>query len=330
MILSGMDERLSAVAAGLGGVFGSRDLACLGIAPAVTAGLVRRGEVKRIRRGAFVVSSALESVPVPATAGRAAYDRPLWPEEVHRLHTRAILRSRPATDAASHHASVALHGVDVYGCDLSMVDLASDVRRVGRERGLRLHPGRGLPIGVLGGVRVVKLPTALAQVARSSGVVAGVCSMDDAVHDGLCTPAQIAAAIEKLPARRHDPARTALALVDALAESVGETRTRLILRDLGFSVVSQRRVKAGSRVVARVDFLVEGLVVVEFDGLVKYEGIQGRAALAAEKARESQLVDLGFEVVRVVWSELGDPAELARRVRKALKRARERAAARAA
>ncbi|MEO7070654.1 MAG: hypothetical protein ABI131_09215, partial [Nostocoides sp.] len=96
---------------------------------------------------------------------------------------------------------------------------------------------------------------------------------------------------------------------------------------LGFSLVSQQKIKVGSRFAARVDFLVEGLVVVEFDGLVKYEGAQGRAALAAEKARESQLVDLGFEVVRVVWSELDDPAELARRVRKALKRARERAAA---
>lgn len=327
-----MDQRLSAVAAGLGGVFGSRDIADLGIAPAVIAGLVRRGEVERVRRGAFVVASALRPLEIPAEGGRSAYAKPPRLEQVYQLHTRAVLRSRPVIDAASHHASVALHGVDLYDCDLTVVDLASEVRRVGLEAGVRLHPGKGLPIGGLGGVRVVKLATALAMVARSTGVMAGVCSMDDAVHDGLCTTAEIAAAIEKLPVRRHDPATVALALVDALAESVGETRTRLILRDLGFCVVSQRRIKAGSRVVARVDFLVEGLVVVEFDGLVKYEGAQGRAALAAEKARESQLVDVGFEVVRVVWSELEDPAELARRIRKALKRARarERAAAAAA
>ncbi len=321
-----MDQRLSAVAAGLGGVFGSRDLAALAIAPATVAGLVRRGEVERVRRGAFVLASALRPLETPAGGERTAYARARRPEEVYALHTRAVLRSRPELDAASHHASVALHGVDLYGCDLSVIDLASRVRKVGLERGVRLHPGHPLPIGGLDGVRVVKLPTALALLARSSGVLAGVCSMDDAVHDGLCTTTQIAAAIEKLTVRRHDPAKVALALVDALAESVGETRTRLVLQDLGFSAVSQRRVEVGGRVVARVDFLVEGLVVVEFDGIVKYEGLHGRAALAAEKARESQLVDLGFEVVRVVWSDLDDPAALARRIRTALKRARERAA----
>jgi very-short-patch-repair endonuclease len=321
-----MDHRLAARAAGHGGVFGSRDIADLDISPATIATLVRTGDVTRVRRGAFVLASALAPVEVPAEGERAAYEKARRPEEVYQLRTRAVLRSRPERDAASHHASVALHGVDLFGCDLTVIDLASSVRKVGREQGLRLHPGQGLPIGGLGGVRVVKLPTALALLARSSGVLAGVCSMDDAVHDKLCTTDEIASAIEGLPARRHDPARAALALVDALCESVGETRTRLILHDLGFSAVSQHKVTVGRQVIARVDFLVEGLVVVEFDGLVKYEGLTGRAALAAEKARKSRLVDLGFEVVRIVWSELDDPAELARRIRAALRRARERAA----
>src|SRR5580765_1130368 len=325
-MLCGMDQRLSAVAAGLGLVLGSRDIADLEIAPSTIARLVRQGELTRVRRGAFVVSSALGPVDVPADGERAAYTRSRRPEEVYQLRTRAILRSRPELDAACHHASVALHGVDLYGCDLSVIDLAYAVRRVGLERGVRLHPGDGLPIGGLHGLRVVKLPMALALLARSSGVVAGVCSMDDAVHDKRCTVAQIEAAIDALPARRHDPARVALALVDTLTESVGESRTRLVLRDLGFSAVAQHRIVVDRSVIARVDFLVEGLVVVEFDGLVKYEGVQGRAALAAEKARESKLVDLGYEVVRVVWSELDDPAALARRIRAALRRARQRAA----
>jgi len=73
--------------------------------------------------------------------------------------------------------------------------------------------------------------------------------------------------------------------------------------------------------VGRVDFLVEDLVVVEFDGLVKYGGQDGRAALAAEKARESRIVDCGYEVVRLVWSDLGQPADMARRIREARRRA---------
>ena len=62
-------------------------------------------------------------------------------------------------------------------------------------------------------------------------------------------------------------------------------------------------------------------MVVEFDGLVKYAGQQGRAALAAEKARESAIVDLGYEVVRLVWADLANPAEVARRIRTAHARA---------
>ena len=320
-----MDERLAVVAAGLGGVFGSRDVADLDLSPATVAKLVRSGEVTRVRRGAFVLTEAIEPVEVAAEGGRPAYRRPRRPEEIYQLRARAVLRSRPETDAASHHASVALHGVDLHGCDLSVIDLAADVRKVTLERGVRLHPGYGRAIRALHGVRVVDLAVALAQVARASGVLAGVCSMDDAVHAGRITPAQIGKAIDAMPGRRHDPAQSALALVDPACESVGETRTRLILRDLGFAVVSQHQVMVGRRVVARADFLVEGLVLVEFDGLVKYEGLDGRAALSAEKARESQLVDLGYEVVRVVWSELQDPAALARRIRTALNRARERA-----
>ena len=108
---------------------------------------------------------------------------------------------------------------------------------------------------------------------------------------------------------------------DPASESVGETRTRLLLRDLGFDVESQRVLVDGRRFVGRVDFLVEGIVVVEFDGLVKYAGQEGRSALAAEKARESAIVDLGYEVVRLVWADLANPAEVARRVRLALARA---------
>jgi len=47
--------------------------------------------------------------------------------------------------------------------------------------------------------------------------------------------------------------------------------------------------------------------VVEFDGAVKYAGADGRAALVAEKLREDRLRALGYEVVRIVWSDLARP-----------------------
>lgn len=56
--------------------------------------------------------------------------------------------------------------------------------------------------------------------------------------------------------------------------------------------------------------MVRGLLVIEFDGAVKYEGAQGREALVAEKNREDELRQLGYGIVRLVWSGLVDPARV--------------------
>ena len=62
-------------------------------------------------------------------------------------------------------------------------------------------------------------------------------------------------------------------------------------------------------------------MVVEFDGLVKYAGQQGRAPSRRRRRRESAIVDLGYEVVQLVWADLANPAEVARRIRSAHARA---------
>ncbi|MDQ5839792.1 MAG: hypothetical protein M3537_01290, partial [Chloroflexota bacterium] len=59
-----------------------------------------------------------------------------------------------------------------------------------------------------------------------------------------------------------------------------------------------------------VDVMVRGVLVVEFDGAVKYEGAQGREALVAEKKREDLLRQLGHGIVRLVWSDLAVPARV--------------------
>jgi len=82
-------------------------------------------------------------------------------------------------------------------------------------------------------------------------------------------------------------------------------------------------------------------VVVEFDGMVKYgrkrdavdrwgNQLTPQQVLVAEKRREDRIRELGYQVVRVVWSELDDPAGLARRIRAAINRARASAAIRSA
>ena len=105
---------------------------------------------------------------------------------------------------------------------------------------------------------------------------------------------------------------------DPSAESPGETLLRVLLLELGVDVVPQYFIMDGSVVVARVDFYLPSLrVVVEFDGLVKYDGRDGKEALAAEKRREERIRGLGYGVARVVWADLFIPGRVAALVRAA-------------
>ena len=111
--------------------------------------------------------------------------------------------------------------------------------------------------------------------------------------------------------------------MDPLAESVGESRARLMLHDLGMAQESQVVIRDALGVfVARVDFLVEG-VVLEFDGRLKYRAAEtddGRSPEEVvwwEKRREDSVRRLGYPVERVVWDELDRPGLIGARIRAA-------------
>ena len=162
--------------------------------------------------------------------------------------------------------------------------------------------------------------TCVIQTAASSGVVAGVVALDSALHQELVTLDLVRARAEAMDV--HYGARwvsLALDQADALSESPGESRTRLILRSLGMRYVAQAEITAPG-FFARVDFLI-GKVVVEFDGAVKYAGASGRDALIREKRREDELRRLGYEIVRLTWGDLNDPARVGRLIREAQVRA---------
>ncbi|KGN42594.1 hypothetical protein N801_13650 [Knoellia aerolata DSM 18566] len=144
-------------------------------------------------------------------------------------------------------------------------------------------------------------------------------AMDAAVHRRLTSSATLVAALEDCRLRYGaGQARAAITAVDPACESPGETRTRLILRAAGLEVRSQVSLSDDEGFIGRVDLLVGDRVVVEFDGAVKYDGLDGRRALMEEKRREERLRDAGFRVVRVTWSDLARPAALVARVRSLL------------
>jgi very-short-patch-repair endonuclease len=279
------------------GAFASHQARPLGLEALELSRLAAAGMIRRVRRGAYVIDDLLDS------------DRP---EDRYASEVRAVLLSRGRRTWASHHAALALSGLTLVECDLTRFDVCSPVDRTFTRSGLTTHPlSPGDESLVVGGARSVSLPLALSQVQARSLRTAVVAS-DAALREGLVDVRDI----ERAPGGGRLASH-----VDSAAESPGESLTRLLLRSLGWSVRSQVRIPDGSGLIGRVDFVVGERVVVEFDGLIKYEGEGGWAALAREKAREDRLRAAGYQVVRRVWSDLRDPHRVAQLVRQAAHRA---------
>jgi very-short-patch-repair endonuclease len=309
-----MDPRLRALAEQRFGVFTTSDAERADVRESALRALRRHHEVIQLRRGAYVLAAAWEAA---SPEGRLA------------LRTRAVLRTRAArpgkegepcaADAACHQSTLALYELPLHGVRLDVVDLVSDVNRVRLASGLRTQPGRH-PTAIVQGVRSVTLPVALAQVLQRSGLLAALVPLDEALRRKKCTVGEVAAAIDSVCGQGSSIGARLVELADPKSESVGETRTRLLLHDLGYEVLSQVSVlDERHSFVARVDFLVNKRIVVEFDGLRKYDGAQGRAALVREKRREDRLRALGYVVVRLVWSDLDHPDRVARMMQVAMR-----------
>ncbi len=138
-------------------------------------------------------------------------------------------------------------------------------------------------------------------------------SADAALRTGQVTPDDLSAAVEGVSSWPHGSRAVAMgSLADGRRESVGESRCGVDLALAGISVTPQVEIRRpGGGLVARVDFLVDGtMVVVEFDGKVKYAD-GDPAVLWAEKRREDELRALGYVVVRITWADLERPGAVA-------------------
>ena len=305
-----LDPALRDIALGQGGAFSAQQARGCGVTDLDVHHLVREGELIRVRRGAFLLAASVEG---------------LTRVDDYALRTRAVLLSRPGLAWASHHSALAVSQLPLVECDLTRFDVCAVVKAGHRRGCVVTHPlpRHEQPL-LVHGVRSVSTETALAQVAARSGTKAAVPALDAALHSRLVTPDAVRLAASRLelgPAAQRRLDQT-LGLADPRAESPGESLTRHILAGLCFPVRSQVGISDDAGPVGRVDFLVGDRVVVEFDGLVKYEGVQGREALAAEKRREDRLRAAGYEVVRLTWADLNRPDQVARLVREATQRAR--------
>ncbi len=99
----------------------------------------------------------------------------------------------------------------------------------------------------------------------------------------------------------------------AAHESVGETRTRLLLRSFGLTMFIPQLEIPTTTGRFRADFAEpESRVVIEFDGSGKYTDYKPTDdVLLAERRRENALIEEGWLVLRLEWKHLARPEERA-------------------
>jgi predicted transcriptional regulator of viral defense system len=255
--------------------------------------------------------------------------RALGTQDQHMLRARAASIAAP-TLVVSHVSAALLHGLPIVGVTLDRVHLTRPGSGGNERSDWRvLHSGllRESEIVEISGARTTSLARTLVDLARMAPFDAGVIAADAALHH---RPGIIADLVETLARARFlrgaAVARRALLFADGRAESVGESRLRIFSAAQGLPVIQPQCnvVNRRGTFVGRADLgYLEHGVLMEFDGRIKYGLEPGSSPLDVvlrEKRREDDLRELGWQVLRVIWSDLQNRDGLAARIRAMLVR----------
>ncbi len=250
----------------------------------------------------------------------------------HRLLIAATLPAISPEAVLSHQSAVLLHGLPTWNVPLDRVHVTRD-RASGGRRAPTLHVHCApLPADHVAAAdpRRCTIERAVVDLSRIAGFEASVVTGDAALRAGVAIESLLATA--EYARRRHGyrAAGRALAFLDGRSESVGESRSRVLVHRIGcpppelqLSILDER-----NSVVGRADFgwPDEG-VLGEFDGRVKYgrllrPGEEPGDAVFREKRREDRLRELGWTVVRWTWDDLRTPDIVRTRLHRAFAAAR--------
>ena len=307
-----MNTKLQVVAAARGGWFLRGDALAAGYSDADIRSKVAIGRWVRLIRGAF-------AQPGHEIKAMPAWDRAVW---LHLRTAKAVYFRLEGRAVVSHQSAVLLHGVRVSELELHRVHVTrlSGTGRSGPT--VCQHAARPVVAEAieLDGVRLTAGARAVVETIRATSFPIAVSVVDQALRRRVATVEQLLPALSLFANRSGIRTATrAVRFGDGLAESVGESRLRVLLDDLRLPApLLQAEIRDSlGRLVARVDFLFDRWgVIVEFDGAVKY-GDGSSDTLIAEKVREDRLRDLGYQVVRVCSADLSRPEELLARIRRA-------------
>lgn len=301
------------------GILLRRDALAAGVDDNALRRALRAGFIVRLRQGAYALRAVWE-----------AADR----VERHRLLVSAVRQQYGERVAASHVSACIEQGGPTWGLDLSAAHVTS-LRGISERNQAKVVHHRGTcRVGDISrdAAGWITAPTRSAlDTASLAGQEPAVAVLDWYLQSGMTTLPEIESGFALM---RHWPdtlgLHRVLQLTDGVAESVGETRTRLLCHKQRLPrPVPQLSIHHPSgRVAGRVDFAwPDRRVMLEFDGLSKYHRMRRpgetiEQMVIREKQREDQLRELtGWMMIRLVWRDLDQPGATAERILRTFARA---------
>ncbi|OZF51390.1 hypothetical protein CH291_07495 [Rhodococcus sp. 14-1411-2a] len=274
--------------------------------------MYERGGWERLVNGVYVPTSRL--------AGLSGQER-------HRLLIDAVFPMIADGSTVSHRSAALLHELPLPTGGFDKVHVTRRRRGGGRANAaVIVHCAPWVPSTTVDGIPVTSLARTVVDLARTEPLLSAVIAGDSALK--RCDPKELESELQRARGWKGvAQARRAVSLMDGRSENPGESQSRVILRESGFDVESQVEIlDPDGRTVARIDWLVNGVVVCEFDGKAKYtkylrQDEHPGDVVFREKVREDAVRDLGYPVVRWTWADLANPAELVARVARAVERA---------
>lgn len=184
-------------------------------------------------------------------------------------------------------------GVFVLRCDSLHVHVRPGTSRIRRPLSTDTVLHWDVWSGREGSLHVVALLDAIRHSVRCQVPRAAVATLDSLLHHGLVTRRQMESVFEAMPARFG----VLMALVDPSAESGPETFMRLILRGLGVAYETQVEIPG----VGRVDFVVDGWLIIECDSKEFHEGWDKQIE---DRARDIAAARRGYVTIRPIANDL--------------------------
>ncbi len=279
----------------------------------------RSGLWSSVRRGAYVGSASAEGLTRRAR---------------HGLLIRATVTKLRRPAVVSHVSAAVLHGLPLWSVPLTAVHVTRNpAAKSDSDRNLICHVCRLDPdeVTVVDGVAVTSPTRTVLDLGRLIGFTPAVIAADEALHRGLTSPELLSSSLENMHGTRGSRnAARVVNFADGRSESVGESRSRVLLAESGLPTPDlQVPVYAEDGFfLGRGDFgYAEEKMIGEFDGQVKYgrllrPGQSAGESVFEEKRREDAIRDAGWQVARWTWPDLDVDGLVAARVQRALARSR--------